>query len=76
MTEVRLGILDNPKELSIDVSEDPQAFAAKVESAISKGSGMLWVSDISGKLVGVPAAKIAYVEIDPEIARRPVGFAR
>jgi len=36
---------------------------------------MLWLTDRKGRRVGVPAAKVAYVEIGSPSEERRVGFA-
>jgi hypothetical protein len=36
---------------------------------------MLWLTDRKGRRVGVPSAKLAYVEIGAEASERRVGFS-
>lgn len=74
MTEIRIGLTDNPKELAVEVNEDPEKIAKRLTEAVEKEGGMLWLTDTRGKRVGVPAGKIAYIELEPEGAQRPVGF--
>ena len=38
------------------------------------GDTILWLTDRKGRRVGVPASKIAYLEIGPASAERRVGF--
>jgi hypothetical protein len=47
---------------------------ALVDAAVEKGSGILWLTDKRGRRVGVPAAKLAYVELDTGAETRRVGF--
>ena len=47
---------------------------ATVEAALEKASGMLWLVDKRGRRVGVPAAKLAYIELDTGAETRRVGF--
>ena len=35
---------------------------------------ILWLTDRKGRQVGVPVAKVAYVEVDPPASARQVGF--
>ena len=35
---------------------------------------ILWLTDRKGRQVGVPVAKVAYVELDPPTSDRRVGF--
>ncbi len=43
-------------------------------SAKKADGRVLWLTDRKGRLVGVPASKIAYVEIGAPTAERRVGF--
>jgi len=69
-------VTDAPKEISLEVEDKLDPLKKRIEAAISQGSGIIWLTDKKGKQVGVPAAKVAYVEIDPENTSRSVGFAR
>ena len=72
--EVRIGVQWSSRELEIEMADDtdPDAVAKEIEDAIS-GGGMLWLTDTRGRRVGVPAERIAYVELGTDAARR-VGF--
>jgi hypothetical protein len=49
---------------------------SQVEAALAGGeSTVLWLTDKRGRQVGVPVAKIAYVEIGADKASRSIGFA-
>ena len=72
--EVRIGILHNPKELSVEVSESADDVGAAVDSAIAKDGGVLWLTDVKGRRVGVPASRIAYLELEADGDARRVGF--
>ena len=73
--DVRIGVLHTAKELELDLGDDGDAdkLAKEVEAAISGGEGMLWLTDRRGRRVGVPAQRLAYVEIGATGDRR-VGF--
>ena len=73
MIEVRIGIVESPKELILELEEDTTELVDKVNAAIATGSGMVWLTDSKGKKVAVQANRIAYLEIEPERART-VGF--
>ena len=73
MIEVRIGIVESPKELILELEEDPTELVNKVNAAISEASGMVWLTDSKGKKVAVQASRIAYLEIETERSR-PVGF--
>jgi len=73
--DVRVGVTQTAKELHIELPDetDPAKLIAEVESALAGESGVLWLTDRKGRRVGVPAAKVAYVEIGSPDDRR-VGF--
>ncbi|MGH2732401.1 MAG: DUF3107 domain-containing protein [Actinomycetota bacterium] len=73
MIEVRIGVIDVPKELTIELENDPEEVVEKVNAALGGEADMLWLIDSRGKQVGVSVAKIAYLEVEPERSRR-VGF--
>ena len=63
------------KELEIELPADADAAAIRkdLETAVSKGT-TFWVTDKRGRQVGVPAEKIAYVEIGSPDEHRRIGF--
>ena len=75
--EVRIGIVQTPKELEVELADDADRdkILAEIESAL-KGSedGVLWLTDRRGRRVGVPVAKVAYVEVGAPANERRVGF--
>ena len=74
--EIRIGVVDSPKEISLEVSEGVDDLIKRVDEALTGGISVLWLKDEKDKRVGVPSNKVAYVEIDPESAPRSVGFRR
>jgi hypothetical protein len=72
--DVRIGVTHTPKEIELDMTEDPEAVAKAVEKALADGDKLLWLTDRRGRRVGVPAAKVAYVEIGTSSEERRVGF--
>ena len=72
--DVRIGVTHTPKEIELDMTEEPDAVAKVVEKALADGSKVLWLTDRKGRRVGVPAAKVAYVEIGTSSDERRVGF--
>jgi hypothetical protein len=76
--ELRIGIIDTPKELSIELDGSADDVVKLVESAMSDASAraMLWLTDVKGRRVGTPADKIAYIEIDENGDTKHVGFGR
>ena len=72
---VRVGVVYTPKEIEIDLGDGVEAgtVADDVEASLGSGSKVLWLTDRRGRRVGVPADKIAYVEVASSEVRR-VGF--
>ena len=73
--DVRIGLTQTPKELEVQLEEgaDPAALRTQVEKALADG-GTLWLTDRRGRQVGVPAEKLAYVEIGSPQDERRIGF--
>ena len=73
--DVRIGVTQAPRELNVEVPDDERDdVRAKVEAALSGATEVLWIKDKRGRDVGVPAAKIAYVEIGSVDSDRRIGF--
>ena len=73
--DVRIGLIQNAKELELQLEEDADQAAVQqqVDAAVQSG-GTLWLTDRKGRQVGVAVEKLAYIEIGtPEDARR-IGF--
>jgi hypothetical protein len=70
--EVKIGVQDTAREISLESSQEPTEIIKAVEAAITKG-GLLSLTDDRGRTILVPATKIAYVEVGAEATRR-VGF--
>jgi hypothetical protein len=71
--EIRIGILNAPRELSFESDETASDVSSKVSAAISGGNPVLELSDNKGATFVVPVAAIGYVQIGAEETRR-VGF--
>ncbi len=70
--EVKIGVQNAVREIVIESNQSNDDVVAAVDGAINKG-GMLRLADEKGRVVLVPAEKLAYVEIgEPEVRR--VGF--
>jgi hypothetical protein len=63
------------KEIDVELPEDAdrEAVIKQVEAALNSES-VLWLTDRKGRRVGVPAARIAYVELGSPKSDRVVGF--
>jgi hypothetical protein len=74
--EVRIGVIHTPKELVFETDMTPDALGKTLEDAIAKGVSLVWLEDGKGRKVGVPADKVAYVELIVDDGTRKVGFGR
>jgi hypothetical protein len=69
---VRIGVNESSREIEVDVDK-VDAFIKDAETAIKGDGQILWVTDIDGHRVGLPARNIAYIDISPD-AKRSAGF--
>jgi hypothetical protein len=74
--DVRIGITQAPREIEVELTDTTNAdeLVAKIDEAVEKGAGMLWLTDKRGRRIGIPAAKLAYIELDTATETRRVGF--
>ena len=70
--EVKIGVQNASRELTIDTPLDVTELQELVESALASG-GVLAISDSRGRRVVVPASSLAYVDISNTTAGT-VGF--
>ena len=72
---VRIGVTYTAKEIEVDLQEDADGdqVMKQIEEALADEGQVLWLTDRRGRRVGVPSAKVAYVEIGIQEDRR-VGF--
>ncbi len=75
--EIRIGVVNMHKELTCAVKDRDrlESVLRQISEAISEGASMIWLEDDDGSRIGVPADKLAYVEVESD-RERPVGFAR
>jgi len=73
--DVRIGVTQAPREVTVEVPDDERdEVTAQIEAALGGKVEVLWIVDKKGRKVGVPAAKIAYVEIGTPDGDRRIGF--
>ncbi len=70
--EVRIGVQHTAREIVIDSGASPDEVEQDVAAALEAG-GLLTLRDERGRKVIVPADRLAYVDISPQMERR-VGF--
>ena len=75
--DVRIGVTQTPKEIHVELADGAEQASSSpsVEKALADRSGVLWLTDRKGRRVGVPAGKVAYIEIGSPSEDRRVGFA-
>ena len=73
--DVRIGVTQAPRELTVEVADDERDdVRARIDAALSGAADVLWITDKRGRQIGVPAAKIAYVEVGTPDGDRRIGF--
>ncbi|HET6166617.1 MAG TPA: DUF3107 domain-containing protein [Marmoricola sp.] len=60
--EVKIGVVNASRELTIDTALEASDVEEQVKSALSAG-GVLSLADAKGRRIVVPVEKLAYVEI-------------
>jgi hypothetical protein len=72
--DIRIGIVQSMKELELDLPDTDTAESVQAQFANAvKQDEVLWLTDRKGRTVGIPAARIAYVEMAKKV-ERSVGF--
>ncbi len=62
LVEVKIGVQNAARELSVETDESADRVAELVSEAVAS-EGVLTLTDTKGRRLLVPAAKLAYVEI-------------
>jgi hypothetical protein len=70
--EVKIGVQNAARELTIDTTLDADGVEKAVAAAIEDG-GVLSLADAKGRRVVVPGDKLAYVDISTSVTGQ-VGF--
>lgn len=71
--EIRIGIINSPREISFETSQPTAEIQKVVADALDTKSTFFTLTDDKGKLFIVPTATVGYVEVGSEDTRR-VGF--
>jgi hypothetical protein len=72
--DVRIGVIWSPKELELEVDGDLAQLESSVNDALKGEGTVLWLTDVNGRRVAVPAGRVAYVEIHADGNAKRVGF--
>jgi hypothetical protein len=71
--EVKIGVQNVNRELTLDTNEEGNELEAAVAKALEGGEPTVTFTDVKGRRVIVPTASIAYIELgSPTIGQ--VGF--
>lgn len=73
---VRIGVSDTVKEIEVEMAGDTAAddLKATIEAGVAQAEGLFWLTDKDGRQVGVPAAKVAYIDIGAPNVSGKIGF--
>lgn len=74
--ELRIGVIQGSRDVEIELPDDTdrESLLAELDKLLTKGEGVLWVTDRKGRKVGVVAPRIGWVEVGASAAERRVGF--
>ncbi len=74
--DVRIGVTQAPREISLELADDTDrdALKARIDTALANEDNVLWLTDRRGRDVAVPAKKVAYIEIGTPDGDRRIGF--
>jgi hypothetical protein len=74
--DLRIGIIQAARELDVELGSEvsQEEVLGLIENALSSAENVLWLTDKRGRRVGVPSARIAYVEVGTQDDIRRVGF--
>lgn len=75
--DIRIGITQAPRELSIEMNDDValrDALKADIDKALKGELTTLWVTDKKGRDIAIAASKIAYIEVGTGDDAKRIGF--
>lgn len=73
--DLRIGVTHAPRELAVEMPDDERDDVLKaVDAALAGDTEILRLTDKRGRVVAVPAPKIAYIEVGPNDGDRRIGF--
>ena len=75
--DVRIGVTYSPREIDLQLADDVDrdALRKQVDAVLADDTLVLWLTDRKGNEVGVPSAKIAYIELGSAGEARSFGFS-
>lgn len=76
LMEIKVGVVYTAKELRVETDGNVDAAVTSIEEALKKGDAVVWFNDVSGRRIGIPSDKIAYIEVAENDENKRVGFGR
>jgi hypothetical protein len=75
--DVRIGVTYSTREIDLQLPDDTdrKKLQNEITKTLESDAGVLWLTDKRGKVVGVPASKVAYVELGSDSDSRSIGFS-
>ena len=74
--ELRIGVVHTAKELNLELDGTADEVVGTIDKAMADGTPVIWLTDSKGRRVGIPAGRIAYIEVDEDGGNKRVGFGR
>ncbi len=71
--DIRIGILNSPREISFETTQTPTEIEKIVAAAFDSGATYVRLTDDKDKVYIIPTASFGYIEVGAEVSRR-VGF--
>jgi len=71
--DIRIGIVNSPRELSFESSQTAAEIEKVVADALGSAATFVKLADDKGKVYIVPTVSLAYLEVGSEESRR-IGF--
>ncbi len=71
--EVKIGITESPRELTIQTADSSDDVFKTIEEALNGKQSLLTLTDEKGVRFVVPVTKVAYIEVGKSEVRK-VGF--
>lgn len=74
--DVRIGVLHTMKEIDVELAPgtDRDEIRKKIDEALADDDRVLWLTDRNGKEIGIPAERIAYIELGAAEEKPRIGF--
>ncbi len=77
LVDVRIGVTYSTREIDVQLADDTdrEELRESIDGTLGSDTGVLWLNDKRGRVVGVPISKVAYVEIGSDDDSRSIGFS-